>query len=175
MFRVFWFWTMHTDWVPNKTHATSTTSRWITVYLRADDKLCNICSHRSQPRVPILGRPGRSIRRSWARPATSSPAAAPSRHSKRPSQTHPSTQTICPSRSSRSILIRVPCRPNKKNSTVKTDQNQLNKKSTHQKSIHQNVNFTTFELNKSQLNKWPIQQMPIHQSVNSTSQQKSPE
>ena len=69
----------------------------------------------------------------------------------------------------------VPCRPNKKNSTVKTDQNQLNKKSTHQESIHQNVNFTTFELNKSQLNKWPIQQMPIHQSVNSTSQQKSPE
>ena len=47
----------------------------------------------------------------------------------------------------------VPCRPNKKNSTVKTDQNQLNKKSTHQKSIHQNVNFTTYELNKSQFNK----------------------
>ena len=49
--------------------------------------------------------------------------------------------------------VGVPCQPNKKNSTVKTDQNQLNKKSTHQKSIHQNVNFTTFELNKSQLNK----------------------
>ena len=51
------------------------------------------------------------------------------------------------------LVKTVPCRPNKKNSTVKTDQNQLNKKSTHQKSIHQNVNFTTFELNKSQLNK----------------------
>ena len=32
MFRVFWFGTMHVDWVQNKTHATSTTSRWITVY-----------------------------------------------------------------------------------------------------------------------------------------------
>ena len=35
MICVFWFGTMHADWVQNKTHATSTTSRWITVYAQA--------------------------------------------------------------------------------------------------------------------------------------------
>ena len=88
---------------------------------------------------------------------------------------HSSRAAVASSLSLAWDTISVPCRPNKKNSTVKTDQNQLNKKSTHHKSIHQNVKFTTFELNKSHLNKWPIHQMPIHQPVNSTSQQKSPE
>ena len=117
------------------------------LYFRADDKLCNICSHRSQPRVPILGRPGRSIRRSWARPATSSPTAAPapSRHSKRPSQTHPSTQTICPSRSSRSILIRDPWRANNC---------QLNYRAFEQQSIELTIESVAFAWQATPTSRW---------------------